>query len=75
MRKPHYLTLAALAMIASACIYIASTLVFNIIFTELGFNLLFSLFLALGPALPLILIALGFFRKAQAARVTEQVAV
>ena len=72
MSRTNYLTLAAVSIIASASVFASGALVFAAI---LGIGLFFSLFLALGPALPLILIALSFFRKAETARATEQVSV
>ena len=72
MTRVQYLTLAAISLIASASIFVSGALVFRAISNEFGISLLFSLFLAFGLALPVILIALRFFRKAKTERAVEQ---
>ena len=70
-----YLILAAFALAAAASLFVSVTLVFGVIADELGGSFLLSVLLPLVVASPFILIARGFFRKAEMERGTDQVSV
>lgn len=75
MIRIHYLTLAAVSILAAASIFVSVALVSRLVFDEVGISPVFGLLLPLVAASPFILIALRFFRKAKAEHGTQQVPV